>query len=155
MKSLIYKIKCFKSGTIKSIFNIVEKIHNKTHKCRLFLFIDIVYCSIKYGAGPYDYQEFEFYNLNSKERKTYLTRVKNNAIVRMFNDKEIAKKYNVANSNITYYCQKVNNFIRKDKKMNALFVELYELIKESINDKDRDDEMTGKMVTYNDTNIDE
>ena len=93
MKSLIYKIKCFKSGTIKSIFNIVEKIHNKTHKCRLFLFIDIVYCSIKYGAGPYDYQEFEFYNLNSKERKTYLTRVKNNTIVRMFNDKEIAKKF--------------------------------------------------------------
>lgn len=93
MKSLIYKIKCFKSGTIKSIFNIVEKIYNKTHKCRLFLFIDIVYCSIKYGAGPYDYQEFEFYNLNSKERKTYLTRVKNNAIVRMFNDKEIAKKF--------------------------------------------------------------
>lgn len=93
MKSLIYKIKCFKSGTIKSIFNIVKKIHNKTHKCRLFLFIDIVYCSIKYGAGPYDYQEFEFYNLNSKERKTYLTRVKNNAIVRMFNDKEIAKKF--------------------------------------------------------------
>ena len=32
--------------------------------------------------------------------------------------------------------------------MNALFVELYELIKESINDKDRDEEMTGKMVTY-------
>ncbi len=93
MKSLIYKIKCFKSGTIKSIFNIVEKIHNKTHKCRLFLFIDIVYCSVKYGAGPYDYQEFEFYNLNSKERKTYLTRVKNNAIVRIFNDKEIAKKF--------------------------------------------------------------
>ena len=93
MKSLIYKIKCFKSGTIKSIFNIVKKIHNKTHKCRLFLFIDIVYCSIKYGAGPYDYQEFEFYNLNSKERKTYLTRVKNNAIVRIFNDKEIAKKF--------------------------------------------------------------
>lgn len=93
MKSLIYKIKCFKSGTIKSIFNIVKKIHNKTHKCRLFLFIDIVYCSIKYGAGPYDYQEFEFYNLNSKERKTYLTRVKNNTIVRMFNDKEIAKKF--------------------------------------------------------------
>ena len=93
MKSLIYKIKCFKSGTIKSIFDIVGKIHKKTHKCRLFLFFDIIFCSIKYGSGPYDYQEFEFYNLNSKERKTYLTRVKNNAIVRMFNDKEISKKF--------------------------------------------------------------
>ena len=93
MKSLIYKIKCFKGGTIKSIFNIVGKIHEKTNKCRLFLLIDMVFCSIKYGSGPYDYQEFEFYNLNSKERKTYLTRVKNNAIVRMFNDKEISKKF--------------------------------------------------------------
>lgn len=93
MKSLIYKIKCFKSGTIKSIFNIVNKIHKKTHKLRIYLLFDIVFCSIKYGAGPYDYQEFEFYNLNSKERKTYLTRVKNNAIVRMFNDKEISKKF--------------------------------------------------------------
>lgn len=93
MKSLIYKIKCFKSGTIKSIFNIVNKIHKKTHKLRIYLLFDIVFCSIKYGAGPYDYQEFEFYNLNSKERKTYLTRVKNNAIVRMYNDKEISKKF--------------------------------------------------------------
>lgn len=93
MKSLIYKIKCFKGGTIKSIFNIVGKIHKKTHKLRIYLLFDIVFCSIKYGSGPYDYQEFEFYNLNSKERKTYLTRVKNNQIVKMFNDKEMSRKF--------------------------------------------------------------
>ena len=42
MKSLIYKIKCFKSGTIKSIFNIVEKIHNKTHNFTYTLYTVIV-----------------------------------------------------------------------------------------------------------------
>ena len=47
----------------------------------------MVICGIKYQAGYYDYQEFEFYNLNSKERKTYLTRGKNNEIVRVYNDK--------------------------------------------------------------------
>lgn len=93
MKSLIYKIKCFKGGTIKSIFNIVGKIHKKTHKLRIYLLFDIVFCSIKYGSGPYDYQEFEFYNLNSKERRTYLTRVKNNQIVKMFNNKEMSRKF--------------------------------------------------------------
>ncbi len=63
-------------------------------------------------------------------------------------NKEIAKKYNVANSNITYYCQKVNFFIKKNKKILDMFSELYELVKESINDKDREDELIGKMVKY-------
>lgn len=63
-------------------------------------------------------------------------------------NKEIAKKYNVANSNITYYCQKVNFFIKKNKKILDMFSELYELVKESINDKDHEDELIGKMVKY-------
>ena len=63
-------------------------------------------------------------------------------------NKEIAKKYNVANSNITYYCQKVNFFIKKNKKILDMFSELYELVKESINDKDREDELIGKMIKY-------
>lgn len=63
-------------------------------------------------------------------------------------NKEIAKKYNVANSNITYYCQKVNFFIKKNKKILDMFSELYDLLKESINEKDREDEVMGKMVKY-------
>jgi len=63
-------------------------------------------------------------------------------------NKEIAKKYNVANSNITYYCQKVNFFIKKNKKILDMFSELYELVKESINDKDHEDELIGKMAKY-------
>lgn len=66
-------------------------------------------------------------------------------------NKEIAKKYNVANSNITYYCQKVNFFIKKNKKILDMFSELYELVKESINEKDREDELTGKIIKYENT----
>ena len=62
-------------------------------------------------------------------------------------NKEIAKKYNVANSNVTYYCQKVNQFIKKNKKILDMFTELYELLKESINDKDRESTSMGRMVT--------
>jgi len=68
-------------------------------------------------------------------------------------NKDIAKKYNVANSNITYYCQKVNNFIRKNKKILGLFNELYELLKESINEKDREDEMTGRIVKHQESGM--
>ena len=68
-------------------------------------------------------------------------------------NKEIAKKYNVANSNITYYCQKVNNFIRKNKKILDLFSELYEILKESINEKDREDEITGRAVKHQESGM--
>ena len=88
MKNIIYKLKCLKNINFKNIFNIINNIHKKTKRNRLFLLIDMFMCSNKYGTGFYDYQEFEFYNLNTEERKTYLTRVKNNAIVKKYNNKE-------------------------------------------------------------------
>ena len=70
-------------------------------------------------------------------------------------NKDIAKKYNVANSNITYYCQKVNFFIKKNKKILDMFSELYELVKESINEKDREDEPIHKVIKIENTSNDE
>ena len=93
MKNLLYKIRCFRFETIKNMLEILNKIHHKSHKNRIILFFDMLYCSVKFGAGPYDYQEFEFYNLNNKERGTYITRVENNAIVRKYNAKEDFYKF--------------------------------------------------------------
>lgn len=70
-----------------NMFKIAKAIHKKTKTPTFFIVIDMIYCGFAYQAGYYDYQEFEFYNLNRKERKTYLTRGKNNEIVRRFNDK--------------------------------------------------------------------
>lgn len=68
-------------------------------------------------------------------------------------NKEIAKKYNVANSNVTYYCQKVNFFIKKNKKIRDIFSELYDLMKESLNEKDREDDILGKTVEHKEKNM--
>lgn len=87
MGNIGYKIKCLKNINYDKMINVINNIHNKTNKNRCYLLMDMIICSNKYGTGYYDYQEFEFYNLNKEERKTYLTRVKNNAIVKKFNDK--------------------------------------------------------------------
>ena len=87
MSNLSYKLKCLKNINYDKMLSVINNIHNKTNKNKLYLLIDMIICSNKYGAGYYDYQEFEFYNLDKNERKTYLTRVKNNAIVKKFNDK--------------------------------------------------------------------
>ena len=75
------------------MFRIAKAISNKTKKNYISIVIDMIKCGFKYQAGYYDYQEFEFYNLNSEERKTYLTRGKNNEIIKKFNDKSSFHKF--------------------------------------------------------------
>ena len=72
----------------KNMLKIVKKVSKKSGKLRIIIFFDMIYCGLVYGAGYYDYQEFEFYKLKRKQRKTYLTRTKNNSIVRRYNNKD-------------------------------------------------------------------
>ena len=77
----------------KNMFKIAKDIGKKINKNYIVILIDMIKCGLKYQAGYYDYQEFEFYNLNKEERKTYLTRGKNNEIVKRFNDKTSFHKF--------------------------------------------------------------
>ena len=88
MHKIIYLIKRIFKLDYANMFKIAKNISKKAKKPRLFIVLDMIYCGIVFQAGYYDYQEFEFYNLNNKQRKTYLTRGKNNEIVRRFNNPE-------------------------------------------------------------------
>lgn len=93
MQKLKYILKYLRKINLKNMFNIIKKLSIKSGKSKISLFFDIVYCGFKYGAGYYDYQEFDFYLLTNKERKTYLTRTKNNMIVKEYNDKASFYKF--------------------------------------------------------------
>lgn len=88
MDKIKYIFKCIKTLDYKNMIKIAKKISKRHHKFFIFILIDMVICGFKYGAGYYDYQEFEFYLLNKKERNTYLTRTKNNLIIRKYNKKD-------------------------------------------------------------------
>lgn len=75
------------------MYRIAKAISKKTKKNFFIIIIDIIKCGFKYQAGYYDYQEFEFYNLTDEERKTYLTRGKNNEIIKKFNDMSSFHKF--------------------------------------------------------------
>lgn len=75
----------------KQFFNTIDKVHKKTGKNKLLIFIDIINCGIKYQAGHIDYNLFEMYNLNHDERKTIITRGVNNEILKKYND--LSKSY--------------------------------------------------------------
>ena len=93
MSRILYLINRIIHLDYANMFKICKSISKKTKKNRFFLAVDMIYCGIVYQAGYYDYQEFEFYNLNKKERSTYLTRGKNNEIIKRFNDKSFFPKF--------------------------------------------------------------
>ena len=110
MRKFKYLIKRIIQLDYKNMFKIAKKISKKTKKNYIGIILDMVRCGIKYQAGYYDYQEFEFYNLNKKERETYLTRGKNNEIVRRFNDKA---SFHIFENKDEFYTT-FNKFIKRE-----------------------------------------
>ena len=68
--------------------SIVNEVSDKSYKSKIVIFFDMIYCFFKYQAGYSDYIFFEMYNLNRKDRKTILTRGKNNTYIKKLNPKE-------------------------------------------------------------------
>ncbi len=76
-----------------NLFKMVNTIHEKNHKNRIYIFFDIVICGLKYQAGYVDYNLYEMYKMNAKERKTVVTRGINNRIIKKYNDMSQAYKF--------------------------------------------------------------
>lgn len=127
MRRIIYLIKRILHLDYKNMFKIATSISKKTGKNRFLILLDMIYCGFSYQAGYYDYQEFEFYNLNKNERKTYLTRGKNNEIVRRFNNKSFFHQF----ENKTEFNKLFNKYLNRDwLVLDNNVEELIEFIKE-------------------------
>ena len=94
----------------KKFFNVINRIHQKTNKNRIYLFFDIVYCGLKYQAGYTDYESFAMYNLKGYQRKTLLTRGKNNHLVKTYNDPNYTHYF----VNKNEFDQKFNKFLKRE-----------------------------------------
>lgn len=63
-----------------------SEIAAKTNKSRFLTELDILYCLCKYSASPNNYLKFAFYNLNSKQRATYVTYGVSRKMIQKFNN---------------------------------------------------------------------
>ena len=65
--------------------------------------------------------------------------------------KDIATKYGVVSSNVTYYTSKVNRFIQKDPKILNMLRDIYDLMKECQVEWDHDDDLIeeGAHINFN------
>lgn len=99
MRRIVYLVKRILKMDYRGLFATVKAVHKKTGIGRIKLFVDIVKCGLRYGAGYKDYQLCEWYNLSDEQRATYVTRGINNRIVTLLNDKEY---YHVLDNKIEF-----------------------------------------------------
>lgn len=86
LRNLSYVLRRLMDMNYRAMFQKINALHKKTGRSRLFLLRDMQRCAVKYGAGYMDYDLFEMYDLTDEQRDTYLTRGRNNALVRQYND---------------------------------------------------------------------
>lgn len=86
MKTIGFVFKRLFGMNYRAMAQNIRIIHKKTGRSRLWLLQDMIRCSMKHGSGHIDYEQFEMYNMTDAQRATYLTRGRNNAIVKQYND---------------------------------------------------------------------
>ena len=64
----------------------INAVHEETGKNRIAIFLDMVWCEVRYGIGYLDYHVFGFGERHGAVRKTYMTVVHNQALTRQMND---------------------------------------------------------------------
>ena len=110
MNKILYKFRAIFKGNYKAFNKTIKEVHDKTNKSKISIFFDIMWCLLRYGAGHNDYRVFAFYNLNSKERDTYLTRFRNKKIIDILND----SKYSDYFDNKAVFNKKFKDYLNRD-----------------------------------------
>lgn len=83
-----YLKRVLSGASFQKMQDAINVVHEKSGKNKVLTFFDMLGCSLKYGAGYNDYIIFEFYKIKAKQRKTYLTRLKNKRMVTELNDEK-------------------------------------------------------------------
>lgn len=105
-----YLVKRIAKMNYGSFFEKLNSLHSKTGKSKFFLLCDMLCCAVRYGAGYMDYDLFEMYSLTPAQRNTYITRGRNNALVKKYNDKNYVHCFD----NKAEFNTRFSEYIRRD-----------------------------------------
>lgn len=108
--NLSFYIKKLKTTDLSKFDETAKRIAAKTGKSWRAVRRDIFYCTLRYGSGHVDYEFFEMYNKNHKERDEILTLGKNNKIFKRFNDRRYIQYF----EDKAIFNKKFNSFMKRD-----------------------------------------
>lgn len=85
MPGLGYIARVVRGANFKKMDEMLTLVKEKSGHGKVRTFLDMVWCAARYGAGYYDYTMFGFYDMNGRQRDTYLTRVRNKKVCELMN----------------------------------------------------------------------
>lgn len=71
-----------------NIIDTAKRVRDVSGKPVPIILLDMVWCTLRYESGYADYEEYEYFNLNSRERKTMLSAAMNNRLIQRYNPVE-------------------------------------------------------------------
>lgn len=93
MKRIRYYLTRLRGLDFRNMLAVARLISSQSGTPRALILLDMAWCSVVYQAGYLDYQEFEFFLLNRRERKTWITGGKANSIVVKYNQRQYRRKF--------------------------------------------------------------
>lgn len=97
MPNLNYLMRVVRGARFDKMKPILETVKEKSGHSKARTFLSILWCSVRYGAGYYDYAMFGFYAMNGRQRDTYLTRMRNKKVLQAMNDYSYAEEFDDKN----------------------------------------------------------
>lgn len=86
MPGIQYLARIVRGMKLETLNRMAEVVKQKCGQSKARTVCSMVWCGLRYGAGYYDYVMFGFYNMNGRQRNTYLTRVRNKKVFEVMND---------------------------------------------------------------------
>ena len=93
MASIQYISRVLSGVSFEKMNHMIDIVHEKCGQNKAKTFLDMLWCAARYGAGYYDYVMYGFYNMNGKQRDTYLTRVRNKKVQDIMNPPDAGDKF--------------------------------------------------------------
>lgn len=86
MAGLKYIARVLRGASLEKLNTVIDRIRERCGWSRARIFMDIMDCAVRYGAGYNDYLIFAYWEKDRAQRSTMVTRVKNKRINEYLND---------------------------------------------------------------------
>lgn len=93
MKRIRHYLSRLASLDVRNMLVVAKAVSQESGRPRILILLDMVWCSLVYQAGYLDYQEFEFWSLNRRERRTWITSGNANSIVVKYNQRAFRERF--------------------------------------------------------------
>ncbi len=131
MINIKFLLKRMKDANYQGFIDSAKRVSKVNKKPWMVNLADCLFCTAKYGSGYIDYETFEMFNMNAKDRANVLTISKNNGIFKMLNNPNYIQYF----EDKAVFNEKFSKYLKRDW---LYFGENdFEKFKEFISDKEK------------------